>query len=94
MNIGSAERVAPAIMGAKSVSLANLKVFKPTWIVNMDSLLVTRNGQKKVFQVDIKVLIAITANTVLESGRTMRVKMPICVQPSSLALSISGVGMD
>ena len=35
MNIGSAESVAPAIMGAKSVSFANLKVLRPTWIVNI-----------------------------------------------------------
>ena len=30
MNMGSADSVAPAIMGANRVSLANLKVFKPT----------------------------------------------------------------
>ena len=30
-----AESVAPAIMGAKSVSFANLKVLRPTWIVNI-----------------------------------------------------------
>ena len=30
MNIGSAESVAPAIMGANSVSFANLKVLRPT----------------------------------------------------------------
>ena len=91
--MGSADSVAPAIMGANSVSLANLKVFRPTWMVYMRSLLVTRKGQKKVFHEDMKVLMAMTASTVLDSGSTMRTKMPGWLQPSSLALSISGVGM-
>ena len=58
-NMGSAEMVAPAIMGESRVPLANLKVFKPTWMVYMDSREVTRKGQKKVFQLPMKVLMAI-----------------------------------
>ena len=56
-------------------------------------MLVTRNGQKNVFQLERNVLIAMTASTVFESGRMMRTKMPSWLQPSSLADSMSGVGM-
>ena len=73
--MGSAEMVAPAIMGANSVSLANLNCFRPTWMVYMAGSLVTRKGQKKLFQLDMKVLMAITASTVLARGRMIRVKI-------------------
>ena len=54
----------------------------------------TRKGQKKVFHVDMKVLMAMTASTVLDSGSTMLHEDAWnWLQPSSLALSISGVGM-
>lgn len=70
--MGTAEIHAPAIIGESSVPFANLKVFKPTWMVNILSLDVTRNGQKKLFQLPRKVLIAITAKMVLDKGRTIK----------------------
>ena len=57
-------------------------------MVYMAGLLVTRKGQKKSFQLDMKVLIAMTASTVFARGRMIFTK----IWPSILALSISGVG--
>ena len=54
--------------------------------------LVTKKRQKKLFQLDMKVLMAITARTVLARGRMIRVKICSWLQPSILALSIRGVG--
>ena len=43
-------------------------------MVYMEASFVTRKGQKKLFQLAIKVLIAMTARTVLARGRMMRIK--------------------
>lgn len=66
-----AEIQAPAIIGERSVPFANLNVFNPTWIVNILSTDVTRNGQKKLFQLLKNVLIAMTANIVFDNGSTI-----------------------
>ena len=44
-------------------------------MVYMAGSLVTRNGQKKSFQLAMKVLIAMTASTVLARGRTILTKI-------------------
>ena len=81
-NMGSADMVAPAIIGENSVEFANLKVFKPTWTVYIASLFVTRNGQKKVFQLLRNVLIAMTDKIVFEIGSTILANIWSWLAPS------------
>ena len=62
-------------------------------MVYIASLEVTRKGQKKLFQLERKVLMDSTARMVLDRGSTIWVKILGWLQPSNLALSSSEVGM-
>ncbi|MNN53483.1 hypothetical protein D3C81_1682410 [compost metagenome] len=62
-------------------------------MVCMSMVFVTRSGQKNVFQLSIKVRMAITAMTVFESGAITLKKIMNWLAPSTLADSMISLGM-